>query len=315
MSYRILSLDGGGIKGTFTAAFLAVIEKQIGAPIGNYFDLIVGTSTGGIIALGLGAQLSVTDILAFYEEDGPKIFGKQSLFNSILSYFRPKFGHADLDKCLQNRFKGKRLGESTTRLVVPSFDLERGKIHLFKTAHLPKYETDYQIAMSTIAAATAAAPTYFPTFKTPNGASLIDGGLWANNPILVGVIEAIANLDWPRDQIKVLSIGTTQSPLNIREDQRWWRGKFFWAKRSPDVFLTGQSDGAIAMTERLIGATNVRRINPVVPSKRYDLDKVDELQSLRALGENMARDALPEMRRDFFHSPRASFTPAHLLGP
>ena len=72
---RILAIDGGGIKGVFPTSVLATLEDSTGENIANYFDLIVGTSTGGIIALGLGLGLSAKEILAFYEESGPLIFG------------------------------------------------------------------------------------------------------------------------------------------------------------------------------------------------------------------------------------------------
>ena len=75
MTRRILSIDGGGIKGVFPASFLATVENSIEGQLADYFDLIVGTSTGGIIALGLGLGLSASDILRFYEDSGPEIFG------------------------------------------------------------------------------------------------------------------------------------------------------------------------------------------------------------------------------------------------
>src|SRR5690606_5558965 len=127
---RILSIDGGGIKGALPAAFLATIEQQTKKRIVDHFDLIVGTSTGGIIALGLGLGIPATDILRFYIERGPTIFGGAAPgFCSRLKHFgrkvrrliRPKYSPDNLRNALTDVFGERRLGESETRLVIPAY--------------------------------------------------------------------------------------------------------------------------------------------------------------------------------------------------
>ena len=119
---RILAIDGGGIKGVFPASFLATVEDSIGDNVANYFDLIVGTSTGGIIALGLGLGLSAKEILAFYEESGPLIFGGNRLLRWLRCFSTTKYNRGPLKKALKDRFGDKKLGDSTKRLVIPLFE-------------------------------------------------------------------------------------------------------------------------------------------------------------------------------------------------
>jgi patatin-like phospholipase/acyl hydrolase len=146
LSRRILCIDGGGIKGVFPASFLVAIEDAIGDRVANYFDLIAGTSTGGIIALGLGLGMSAQDILRFYEDEGPKIFGGNRLTKSIRWLGVSKYSNHSLRAALESVFGDRRLGESANRLVVPALNLENGEVYIYKTAHHPRLERDYKEA-------------------------------------------------------------------------------------------------------------------------------------------------------------------------
>jgi patatin-like phospholipase/acyl hydrolase len=115
---RILSIDGGGVKGVMPAAFLAAVEQSIGRPIGDYFDLIAGTSTGGIIALGLGLGMPATDIVRFYEDLGPAIFGGSRLWRIVRRAGVSAYTSQPLRAALKEKFADRRLGESRTRLVM-----------------------------------------------------------------------------------------------------------------------------------------------------------------------------------------------------
>ena len=214
---RILTIDGGGIKGVFPASFLATVDNSAEDNVADYFDLIVGTSTGGIIALGLGLGLSAKEILTFYEEFGPRIFSG----NRRLRWpGTAKYSNVYLKEALKTCFDDKKLGDSKKRLVIPSLNLENGKVYVYKTAHHPRLERDYKERAINVALATAAAPTYFPTHRTPTGTPLIDGGVWTNNPAGMAVVEAITLLDWPRDPLKVLSLGCTTEPLNVKRGRK-----------------------------------------------------------------------------------------------
>ncbi|GAB3141675.1 CBASS cGAMP-activated phospholipase [Marisediminicola antarctica] len=191
---RILSIDGGGIKGVFPAAFLADLETELDAPLASYFDLITGTSTGGIIALALGIGIPAIDILRFYEERGPEIFRGGKGLGRLKQLVSAKYNPAPLRAALIDVFGDRKLGECKTRLMIPSLDLETGAVHVMKTAHHPRFERDYKLSVVDVALATAAAPTYFPTHRLAAGIPLVDGGMWANNPMGAAAVEALGIL-------------------------------------------------------------------------------------------------------------------------
>lgn len=299
MSRRILCIDGGGIKGVFPASFLATVEDAIGDRIANYFDLIAGTSTGGIIALGLGLGMSAQDTLRFYEEEGPKIFGGNRLAKGIRWLGVSKYDDRRLRIALESVFGDRRLGESAHRLVVPSLNLENGEIYIYKTAHHPRLERDYKEKVMDVALATAAAPTYFPTYRSSAGTPLVDGGLWANNPTGLAVVEAVGILGWPRESLKVLSLGCTSEPLGIGKGRFSALGASYWATRIVDLFMTAQSFSSLGTAYVLTSHEAVLRVDPSVPPGRFGLDSHKEADSLKGLGASEARKALPRLRSMF----------------
>jgi hypothetical protein len=307
---RILVIDGGGIKGVVPASFLAHVEECLPNTIAHYFDLIVGTSTGGIIALALGLGLSARETLAFYEKYGPNIFYGNPRLRRWRSWFRAKYDPLPLRSALENVFGERKLGDSTKRLVIPSFNIDTGEVHVWKTAHHPRFERDYRNMAVDVAMSTAAAPTYFPTHRLDCGTPLIDGGMWANNPIGVAVVEAIGNLGWPAESLRVLSLGCSTTPLNIDWGRSHSLGKFGWADKIADVFLTGQSSGAMGMAMHLLpDRQNIVRISPTVGA-RYEMDSRSEIPSLKGLGASEARKALPSVRSVFFEETVSEkFTP------
>ena len=307
---RILAIDGGGIKGIFAASFLATVEDSIKDRVANYFDLIVGTSTGGIIALGLGLGLSAKEVLRFYENFGPIIFGG----NRLLRWFRwfgiSKYSSRPLQEALNGCFGERKLGDSEKRLVIPCLNLENGEVHVYKTAHHSRLMRDYKERAVDVALATAAAPTYFPTHRSMAGVPLIDGGLWANNPVGVSVVEAISVLDWPKDSLKILSLGCTE-PLDVNWGRRISLGKSYWAFKLLDVFMHAQSNSSIGTAKLLAGHDNVMRIAPGLPPGRFSLDGTRELLSLKGLGDSSAREALPRLREIFLGNPAELFDSFH----
>ena len=310
---RILTIDGGGIKGVFPAAFLATIENTIEDSIANYFDLIVGTSTGGIIALGLGLGLSAKELLAFYEEYGPIIFKGNRGLRWLRWFGTSKYSRAPLEKALKSCLGDKKLGDSKKRLVIPSLNLENGEVHIYKTSHHPRLETDYKESAIDVAMATASAPTYFPTHRSITGIPLIDGGLWANNPVGMAVVEAITLLDWPRDSLKVLSVGCTTEPLNVNLGRRIPLGGPYWAFKLLDVFMHVQSHASLGTALLLAGHDNVVRIDKDVSQGKFGLDKTKEIDSLKGLGASEARYALPKLREVFLGDHAEQFVPCHTL--
>ena len=230
--FRILSLDGGGIKGTFTAAVLAELERMTGKRLADYFDLITGTSTGGLIAIALGLGIPAEEVLDFYQREGPNIFpsmGIQRRVNILRWFCGPKYSATNLRNAIGCLVGNRRLGESKCRLAIPSFNAVNGDIYIFKTAHHERFKQDFTQPAIEVALATSAAPTYFPALQAESGLSYIDGGIWANCPVTIGIVEALAVLGRTTQDLEVLSIGTTDEPFYV-EHKRRNGGLFAWNK-------------------------------------------------------------------------------------
>ncbi len=312
---RILSIDGGGIKGVFPAAFLADLEAELDAPLASYFDLITGTSTGGIIALGLGMGIPAAQILAFYEDRGPEIFRGGKGIGRLKQLVRAKYNPAPLEAALRDVFGERKLGDSKTRLMIPSLDLETGAVHVMKTAHHPRFERDYKLSAVDVALATAAAPTYFPTHRLAAGIPLVDGGMWANNPMGPAAVEAIGILEWAKGDVRLLSVGCTDEAFAMKANRTSRLGLNYWATRLVNVFMAGQSSSSLGTAQLLLGHENVVRVSPVVSPKRFKLDGVEGIESLRGLGASMARIELPKLRTTFFEEQSEPFEPLRKLDP
>jgi uncharacterized protein len=290
--FQILSLDGGGIKGLFSAAVLAKVEEDLDIILADHFDLIAGTSTGGIIALGLGAGLRPADIVKFYVDEGPRIFS-QHLFNGLQHLVFRKFGARALEAALKRCFREKTLGESVKRLVIPSYNLDADEVYLCKTPHHERLRRDYRAYMWQVAMATAAAPTYLPAFNGLDGVRLIDGGVWANNPSIVAITEACSMLNVPLSSIRLLSLGTT---YDVTDHPFWlnWGGLFLWARSAPQVLMRAQSEGANGQAQHLLGNDRFLRVNPVIPKGLFALDRLN-LDQLMARAADVSRKVAPKI--------------------
>lgn len=307
---RILTIDGGGIKGVFPAAFLAELEDRLGEPVVDYFDLIAGTSTGGIIALALGLGLTAKDILRLYLENARRIFPR-TVGSALWGLFSAKYANATLRAVLAEAFGRRLLGESRTRLVIPSLNLATEHVHVYKTSHDPGLVNDYRVPAVEVALATVAAPTYFPVHLSPEGVPFIDGSVWARNPLGLAVIEAVGILGWPRDAIRVLSLGCTAARLDPSWKGRTSLGTAYWGARLADVFMNAQSSSAVVTANALIGAENVFRVDPDLSHCRFTLDGVRHLPLLDQFGKGEASKAFSSLAPLFFQEKAAVFVPCH----
>lgn len=319
---RILCIDGGGILGAFPAAFLASLEDHIDEPIGSYFDLIAGTSTGGIIATGLAMGLSASEILEFYERDGPKIFAAEgsrveNWIKNKARIFRQlvvsKYSSDRLRDALENALGEKRIGDAKTRLILPAWNPEAQRVYIYKTAHHPRLAVDYKIAAVDAVMATASAPTYFRQHISDEDVGLIDGGVWANNPIAVAVVEAISTLGWKSDEIDVLSLGCLDEIYTIPENA----GLSTLNVKLIKLFMDGQKHGAMGMAKLLTGHDHEReaihRIDHTVSAGRFSLDDTSKIRKLKGIGYSYARERLPKMKQVFLTEPAEKFVPFHSL--
>ncbi|MDO3678554.1 CBASS cGAMP-activated phospholipase [Paenibacillus ehimensis] len=315
---KILSIDGGGIKGAFPAAFLAELEEQLGEPIVSYFDLIVGTSTGGIIALGLGMGFSAKEITTFYEKYGPNIFQpkNQGIMAKVARkvttgysdmLFDTKYDAKALKVALYGLFGDRIIGDSQVRLVIPSFNIQSGTVRIYKTRHHPRFELDWKKSVVEAALATAAAPLYFQTFRTESGVPLIDGGVYANNPVGLAAVEAIGVLKWQPEELRILSLGCTEEPLDINLEKEHL-GAADWKQGLIEVFMRSQSSSSYGIATLLADNhihNNVYKINPTTPPKLYSLDGVNRIGLLKALADETARYEIAELRKRGFFAERA----------
>jgi patatin-like phospholipase/acyl hydrolase len=319
---RILSIDGGGILGAFPAAFLTSIEENLDRPIGEYFDLISGTSTGGIIALGLGMGLSAAEILKMYEENGPEIFGQNgSRLQSFIAnklrgirwFYQRKYSSESLRQTLYGLFGDQRIGEAKHRLVIPAWNPVAQSVYIYKTPHHRRLRTDYKSKIVDAALATSAAPTYFQRHLTEESVGLIDGGIWANNPIAVAVTEAIGVLKWPAEEIYVLSLGCLDEVYTLPNAA----GVGPLATKLVSLFMNGQSHGAMGIAKLLTGHEHERdaifRINHKVTSGKYPMDGVSSIKNLKGLGFSYARERFPTLEPIFFDVTATPFEPIYKL--
>jgi uncharacterized protein len=309
---RVLTIDGGGIKGVFPAAFLAEIEDRIGEPIYDYFDLIAGTSTGGIIAIGLGLGLTAGELLQLYKEFGPRIFQKHRFAGNLRRLLRAKYSLEPLRDVVGTAFGNRLLGQSRKRLLVPALNLAAERVYSYRTAHHPRLTNDYKLPAIEVALATVAAPTYFPIHLSEDGA-FVDGSLWARNPLALAVVEAIGVLDWPREDVRVLSLGCTSQHLDVAWNKRLSFGTSYWSQRIADVFMKAQSSSAISTAHTLIGSENVFRISPDTTTRGFTIDGVRHMPALEALGREEAARLLEDLATVFFRSPAEPFIPYHAI--
>lgn len=310
--FQILSLDGGGIKGLFSAAVLAAIEDDLTTNVVDHFDLITGTSTGGIIALGLASGMRPREIVEFYLSKGPSIFGKAWGLRWLQHWVRRKYSQTPFREALQNCFKDKRIADCTKRVVIPSYNLGDDDVYLFRTPHHERLRRDWTVPLWKVGLATSAAPTFFPSSRHVDKLRLIDGGVWANNPTMVGIVEAYGTLEIPLQTIKVFSIGTTDA-LNNRKNSLNWGGKLPWVTGNDavDVIMRGQSVGVNNQATFLLGKDRVERWDPKVASDAFSLDGINKVDDLVGKAAHCSRILMPRFKEVFADHKAATYEPLY----
>jgi patatin-like phospholipase/acyl hydrolase len=308
--FQILALDGGGAKALFSAHVLARLEADLGISVADAFDLITGTSAGGIIALALGAGLRPAEIADHYERlvatVVPRSRRRWWRFPGRLT--RPSYDASVLRGALEGVFGTRLLGDSCKRLVIPSWDVQAACVHLFKTPHHDRLRRDWKIPMVDVAMATSAAPAYFAAAHV-DGHRLVDGGAWANNPSVVGITEAVSMLGIPLAAVAVLNIGTMDQVS--QHDRRLDTGGLVtWARQAVPLVLTAGSRGAQGIAEHLVGKHNYSRFDAIVPGGLYSLDDADP-DDLAAYAASASRNLSPVFTARFAaHCARAYAPPA-----
>jgi uncharacterized protein len=290
---RVLAIDGGGIRGVIPAIVLTELERRSGRRIFELFDLIAGTSTGGILACALCAPeaLPASEVVKLYEEEGPDIFDR-SLFQRIRTadgLLDEKYDDAALDRALERFLGHKRLAESKPDLIVPVYDTALPGPYFFKTSKARENAAEHDFPLSVVARATSAAPTYFEPVEA-GARSMVDGGVFAANPAMCALAEVLATVA-PRDVV-LLSLGTGQRThrREFGEIKDWGVAK--WARPILDVVFDGVSDTVDFQLQQVLGAERYWRLQVELTLASDDLDDAseDNLARLRGHAEDLIRD-------------------------
>lgn len=227
-SFHILALSGGGFKGLYSSTVLAGLEKQWNTLIGKKFDLICGTSIGGIIALAIALEIPADEICRLFKKYGKKIFPPK--FPWQIGIFRPKHNNKGLKFVLNELFGEKCIKDLKHRVLIPSINYSKGSGQFFKTQHYKDFKVDGNKKLVDVALATSAAPIFFPMHATDDGA-FVDGGLIGNAPGFFGMHEATHFLKVPKENIRLLSVGTLSKKLTSKTNQNTNMGILGWREK------------------------------------------------------------------------------------
>ena len=278
---RVLSIDGGGIRGIIPAMVIAHIEKQMSRPAHELFDLMVGTSTGGILALGLArpgpdrpAQYSARRVVRLYEEHGRKIF-EASLWRKVRSVgglLEEAYSHEVLEAILGQYFAEATLSECEVPTMVTSYDIENRRTVFLKSWH----EDHGTVRCCDAARATSAAPTYFEPKPLQTGEEsgvMVDGGIFMNSPSVSAYAEA--RKLFPDEPIAVLSLGTGEltRPIPYEESRTW--GSALWVMSLLDCMFDGVSKAADHQMRLFLGE-RYQRLQTTLDFASDDMDDASQ---------------------------------------
>jgi len=295
---NVLTVDGGGIRGVIPGLVLAALEERTGKQTAELFDLIAGTSTGGIIALGLTVpgddgkpRWTANDLVGLYLTEGPRIF-EHSIGHELesgLGLLDEKFDARPLEETLQTYFGDANLSQAVTDVLVTSYDLENRQPFFFKSNRarsVPEHDWPMRLA----ARATSAAPTYFePEHVVADGVefALCDGGVFANNPAMCAYAEV--RRDHPSAKVRMVSLGTGQltRPIHWQDAKDW--GLVKWARPIIDVVFDGVSDATDYELTQLLPASDYNRFQVELIGASDSLDNANEknLEGLQDLARAM----------------------------
>jgi patatin-like phospholipase/acyl hydrolase len=286
---RVLSIDGGGIRGIIPALVLQEVERRAGRPVFELFDLIAGTSTGAIIACALCAPepLPASRVVTLYEDEGPEIFAR-SIFQRIKSangLLDEKYDSDALDATLARFLADKLLSQTRPDLIVPAYDTARPGPYFFKTmkARASSHE-DFPLAV--VARASSAAPTYFEPSEVDSRA-LVDGGVFAVNPAMSAFAEVLRFQ--PGADVVLLSLGTGQRTRCRSFDQIKDWGLLEWARPLLDVVFDGISDAVDYQLRHALRQGRYWRFQVELTRASDELDDASEenIRRLRAHAEEL----------------------------
>lgn len=296
-SMKILAIDGGGIRGIIPAVILTDIQRRLGKDLWQSFDLIAGTSTGGIIALGIGTDCNQgqpyapDELVKLYVDNGPAIF-KKSFLTPERELILPKYSPDSLEAALAKFFQDTEFLTARTPLLISSYDLQ-GQLPFFFKSHRIAADATYNWKVREIARATSAAPTYFPPLHLVRGTedyALVDGGVFVNNPSMAAYAEA-RRLYGDAAQFTIVSVGTgdRQDQISYASAAEW--GLVGWAKQIVPVLMDSVSEAVDFELNSLPGCTYYRLQVPHLQAASSDMDNVtpQNLVNLQTVAEDYVK--------------------------
>jgi patatin-like phospholipase/acyl hydrolase len=320
--FKVLSIDGGGIRGIIPAMILAEIEDRTGKSIAEMFDLIAGTSTGGILALGLAMpgnggkpRYKAEELIELYEKEGLRIFSRpgRHRIDSLEGIAEERYPSEGIEQVLEEYFGEVCLKDALTRVLITSYEIQL-RLPFFFRSERAKASADYDFSMRQVARATSAAPTYFEPAKVEaedpvDYYALVDGGVFANNPAMCVYVEARRILDaedspYPSDtDILVVSLGTGQLTDRLRYEEAAGWGLLGWARPIIDVVFDGVSDTVDFQLRELLSPSKNRpkryyyRFQRELVEVSDAMDNVSprNLQDLKLLAAAMIHDEGPAL--------------------
>lgn len=318
--YHVLALSGGGYRGLYTATVLAELEAALGRPIASHFDLICGTSAGGMLALGLAAEIPAIELKALFEEQGSRIFGSRSVLRRLLGFWlTAKHDSVGLQEVLSERFQEIAIGELKHRVLVPAVNYSTGRGQFFKTPHHPSFELDHRMKVVDVALATAAAPVYFPLASNDRGV-FADGGLVGNAPGLFGLHEVKTFLAPDQNAvIRVLAIGTMTIGATVRGGATLDRGFGMWRGGLFDLVISAQESSVDYMLRQSLGSNYFQIDDKATPDQSKDVKSLDRVSigatnTLKNRGVHAAQRALGDPLFQPFRTHQAG-APIFYHGP
>ncbi len=285
--FRILSIDGGGIRGVFPAQILQEIEEKLGVNLYESFDMITGTSTGAIIAAGVATKMPMRDIVDLYKKHGSTIFQRKKprfLFKKLRLKLQPIihsiYDSQHLKNVLQDVFQQQTLGSIEKPLILPATDIGNGSVHVFKSGYSKEFVRDKDVLVTDAVLASCSAPTFFNPHRL-KPYLLADGGLWANNPALVATIDARYRLNIQHDNVRVLSIGTGKQNTMYGTDafKKWGLFNGWAREKFIEFILSLQSQSTKNYLDLLLGREKILRLD-FESDKHLPLDDVSVMDDL-----------------------------------
>lgn len=289
-AFHILALSGGGFRGLYTARILADLEQHVGEPLARRFDLLAGTSIGGILALALAMEIPVSKMVRLFETHGEEIFRPRFALFGIL---RAPYSQEKLRHLLEadDLFGERRLEAAKHRVLVPAINYSSGRPVVFKTQHHTSFFHDKQHRLVDIALATSAAPGYFPRHVFNNN-QYVDGGLFANAPGLLAVHEALCFLAKSQESIRMVAIGTMSSRFTVDPSGNRDGGTIDWGGWNPTVMPKRLFGLAISAQESL---THFQLQHRLIPDQYFHIDEELTDERARAVALDKADSAAREV--------------------